>query len=301
VRNKKLYDSWNKIKPNGAAHERIIANIQYQAHYGKVRETKKSYWRSLTPVAACVFMVLALGITVPFFIRNNEGEVPHINIPHVPRGEGNNGYNDAHPPVLSEPLQPGIGTPPLHGAPPLSDAGDQSRPVSPLNPATVLSLEEALSDPCFGRFIPGNAPPEFDFDQAWRFDYPNGDSLIAFWQSQSGRNSIRWQVSTPTDHDHQRIVSADDRERYDLSLYTIPWMDSVPRELMQYVMNPVFLAEELTLEIVKARAVQGRARSPGDASSLEINFSVLFDSAVVSLNISGASPEQVWEMILLLG
>jgi len=265
MRNKKIYDSWSKIKPSKFTNERILANIHSQAHNGQTKSVKKPYWRTFGPAAACMFMVLALGITIPFFIRNYGGDMPHINIPHVP---------DAG---ISQPTQP----------------------VTPINPANELSFEQAVSDPYFGKFIPESVPSGFIFDHAWRFDYEDGDTLIAFWQGERNTN-IRWQISTPTDHDRERIVSAYDREKFDLSLYAIPWAESVPSELIQYVMNPVFLAEELSLEIVTTRVVQGRARNPGDAPSWQINFSVLFDNVVVNLDTTGVSPEQVWEMFLNL-
>ena len=302
VRNKKIYDSWNKIKPKDAVHERIITNIQYQAHYGQAAKAKKSYWRTFTPAAACVFMVMALAITIPFFMRSHGGEIPSITIPNVPGDNGHINGNDPQLPETGTPLLPGTDLSGTHiqPTPPLAGTNDPARPLTPLNPADVITLEEAVLDPYFGMYLPTYVPQGFVFDYAWRFDYPHGDSLIAFWQAGSNY-SISWRISTPTDHDHEHIVSAGDRERFDLSLYTIPWMDSVPREIMQYVMNPMFLAEELTLEIVQARVVQGRPRNPGDAPSVEINFSVLFDGAVVSINATGASPEQVWEMFLSLG
>ena len=291
MKNKKIYESWDKIKPSKATHERIITSIRYRAHYGQTGKAKKPYFRSLMPVAACLVMVLALGITIPYFIRSHGGEVP-INITH-------NGYNNL--PGTDGQTMPGIppGTDgPILSGPLAPPTGDPGRPLTNLNPADIITLEEAMLDPYFGRFISQNVPEGFVFDEAWRFNYPDGDSLIVFWRAAGMMDNIRWQISAPSEHDH--IVSVYDREKFDLSLYTIPWAASVPEELFQYVMNPVFLAEELTLEIVKTRVVQGRGMTPGSAPSIQINFGILFDDAVVSIDASGLSPEQVWEMFVSL-
>jgi len=78
-------------------------------------------------------------------------------------------------------------------------------------------------------------------------------------------DSIRWQISKPTDYYRERIVSVSEYEKYDMSLYTISFADSIPSELWEYVYNPVFLAEELTLDIIQARAYwvdRGRSDAP---------------------------------------
>ena len=270
----KIFDSWNKIKPSDATHERIINNISYQLYYGKKNVKKTPTWRVFVPVAACLFMVLSLALTIPYFLHNSGGDTGHIVIPHVPDDD-----------VLITPLP---------GAPPL----DISQPITPLNPADILTFEQAITDPYFGMFIPDYIPQGFDFEYAWRFGEHDGNSLTAFWQAEMLHN-ISWHITMLDDHNRSLIVSVNDREKFDLSLYPIPWAASVPRELVQYVMNPVFLAEELSLDVVQARTIQGRGRNPGD-SNWQINFSVLIDDIVIRLDTYGVSPEQVWEMFLPL-
>jgi len=289
-----IFDSWDKIKPSETTHKRILANISARTQHTKAK--KRLNGKTFGSFAACLFMVLSLAIAIPFFLRNSEGEFPDIIIYHVPRYDADeilyendtiNGFeilfdDDSN----NEFILPGIDLY-LPGGTPIAP----THPITLPPIADALTLPEAVADPFFGRFIPGNIPPGFTFDLAWRFYYEDGDSLIAFWQD--GANTIRWQISTPTDCDRERIVSVNNREKFDLGLYTVPWADSVPGELMKYVMNPVFKADELCLEIVQARTVQGRGR--GQEGSL--NFSVLFDAAVVNISASGVSPEHVWEMV----
>jgi len=312
MRSKIIFNSWSKIKPRSATHERILENIQNRVQDNQ-RPARSSNWKAFTPVAACIFMVLALAVTVPLFVRNYGGDPSHIFIPREMHDvesdilynsdaeNGAQGYTH-----LSDGDAPPTGTQtPIEGAPPLvlpdiseHDSNHPTQPVTPPAPSENLTFEQSITDPDFGKFIPTNVPPEFTFDHAWRFYAQDINSLTAFWQANA--YSIRWQISTPTDNDLEHIVSITDREKFDLSLYTIPWADSVPRELMQYVMNPVFLADELSLEIIHARAIQGQDRSRNGSTNWQINFSVLFDGAVVSLNTNGVSPEYVWEMILSL-
>jgi hypothetical protein len=99
-------------------------------------------------------------------------------------------------------------------------------------------------------------------------------------------------VSKPTEHDLARIVSINEREKYDMSLYSIPIFASVPEELLEFVLDPVFLAGEITLEAVQARAGLG-----GRGGGGQLNFSVLHGDVVIMIHASGLSPEQVWEML----
>ena len=166
-------------------------------------------------------------------------------------------------------------------------------PVIPELRNEELTLAQAQDDPDFGAFLPVSVPSDFLFDHAWRVINQDFNGLFAFWHiGHASMDAIRWQVSKPTEHDLARIVSVDDREKFDLSLYPIPWMDSVPQELMDFVTNPVFLSDELTLE-----AVQARVLLDGRRDGAQMNFSVLYDDVIINLDVSGMTPEQVWEML----
>jgi len=173
-----------------------------------------------------------------------------------------------------------------NGAADLSVLND---PVIPELRDERLTLEEVRLYSDFGAFFPENALHGFAFDYARRTLTQNFDGILAFWHS--GRDSIRWQVSRPSAHDLAHVVSIYEREKFDLSLYSIPFAESVPQEYSQFVMNPVFLAEELTLDAVQARQLYSRGSS-------HMNFSVLFDDIVVNISATGISAEQVWEMFL---
>ena len=156
-----------------------------------------------------------------------------------------------------------------------------------------LTLDEAYLDPDFGALLPKNVPSRFGFESARRFINQDIDSLFVYWYT--GPDYIDWRVSKTTDYDTRRIVSPGEPEKYEMSRYPIPWADSVPDELREYVSNPVFLAEDLTLEIVQARAYWVD-NDHGDTPGWRMRFSVLSGDVVVEADVKGASPEEVWEM-----
>jgi len=231
MRNEQIYSSWSKVKPDAAAHERMLANILE-------RSQKRSIIGSLKiimPIAACVIVFLAV------FISRLGVEPPPSTV--VPQ------------PVYEN-----------------------------------LTIYEARGCPNFGMFIPTNIPEEFTLDRVWRTIHQDAKILFVFWHS--GMDSVTWQVANATAHDLSLVVDVNDRAMFDLSLYTIPWFQSVPEDLLQYVTNPVFLAQEITIDAVQARAVESRD------GGVHMNFSVLFGNVVVTISANGLLPQDVWEMIL---
>ena len=158
----------------------------------------------------------------------------------------------------------------------------------------VMPLEYARHDPDFGGYLPVNIPAGLSFEHARRSLNQQDNSLFVLW---SGRQStISWTARTPTEDDLRRIVSVDEREKYDMSLYSIPLFDSVPAHLWEYVHNPIFLAEDMTLDVVRARAFDV-SRPGAGAPEWSIDFSVLYSEVLVSVHSRGATPEQIWDML----
>ncbi len=86
-----------------------------------------------------------------------------------------------------------------------------------------------------------------------------------------------------------------DTANYDLSLYPIPHASSVPDELQSIVDNPVFLAEELTLDAVMSRAY--KINDAGDSDDWRMRFSVKYDEIVVEVRTKGVEPEWVYQTL----
>jgi len=166
-----------------------------------------------------------------------------------------------------------------------------ANPVIPELRNNQLTLQEAKQDPVFGSFLPANVPPYLSFDYARRVISQDFNGIFAFWYIPLRSEFIRWQVGNATSHDIANVVSINEREKFDLSLYTIPFAESVPTELSQFVMNPVFLAHELTHDAIQSRALDSRG-------SIQMNFGILFGDVVVYISVTDISPDEVWELII---
>ncbi|MCL2286598.1 MAG: hypothetical protein FWC32_09585 [Firmicutes bacterium] len=166
-------------------------------------------------------------------------------------------------------------------------------PVVPELQDDRMTIEEARLDPDFGRFLPVYVPEGFTPDEARRVIDQHFNGIFAHWHLMGEMSSISWQVSLAAEHDIANVVSINERQKFDLSLYSVPFAETVPEQYSQFVMNPVFLAEEITLDAVQSRDLYGRGGT-------RLNFGVLFGDVVVSISVMDVTPEQVWEMLLTI-
>jgi len=164
-------------------------------------------------------------------------------------------------------------------------------PVIPELRDDRMTIEEARLDPDFGAYLPTYVPEGFSPDEARRTIDQHFNGIFAHWHMMGEMNSISWNVSLAEAHDLANVVSINEPQKFDLSLYSVPLADTVPDEYMQFVTNPVFLAEELTFEAVQSRNLYGRGSS-------RLNFGVLFGDIAINISVMDVSPEQVWDMIL---
>jgi hypothetical protein len=174
-------------------------------------------------------------------------------------------------------------------------------PVIPELRNDLLTIEEAYADPGFGAYLPprSSIPPQFLFESAHRYLTQQQNGLLVHWNNgHLGRyDNIRWQIEDVTDWHRERLVSPEEREKYDMALYPIPWMDSMPEEIWQVAMNPVFRAEDLTLDILLARTQVYGGREAAGGQTV-IMFGILFDDGIaVEIHTTGISPELLWEML----
>lgn len=161
----------------------------------------------------------------------------------------------------------------------------------------ALTLEQAKNDADFGAYVPLSVPPEFSFRSAQKSADTGGASLCVIWDEAGGGNSsITWKISTSIASEPGHIVYASEREKYDMALYKSPFNESVPEELWEYFKNPVFPADELTLDTVSARAYRS-ASSMDEARGLRMAFSVLYGDVLVRVDTNGATPGQLFEML----
>jgi hypothetical protein len=162
-----------------------------------------------------------------------------------------------------------------------------------------FTLEEAYGDPEFGRYlpIPLNLPPRFQFESAHRFMNQQQNGLMVHWNNSHlrGLDYLHWNIQEVSDWHLERLVAPEETAKYDMSLYPIPWMDSMPEDIREFAVNPVFRMEELTLEVIRMRT-QWVDGGRGDTPGYRMQFSVLLGDIVIELHANGLTPEEVWSL-----
>jgi len=180
------------------------------------------------------------------------------------------------------------------GKPDLSNIVPEEIPE--LTEQTFDTLIEARAESDFGRYLPSEIPAGFGDASIYRFKFQDSNFLTAMWSR--GMDDLSWVITPYTEEDAHRITSVDDKKNYDLSLYPIPRADSVPDELREIVNDPIFEAEELTLEAVYCRAY--KVNDAGDTDGWRMKFSVKYGDVIVSVSAKGVEPEWVYQQLVNL-
>lgn len=152
------------------------------------------------------------------------------------------------------------------------------------------TLSEARTEPDFGGYLPTELPDGFAESDIRRFRFGDSNHLSALWSR--GLNDLSWVVTHYTEADAHRLTGINELENYDLSLYPIPRADSVPEELREIVDDPIFDAQELTLESVYRRAY--KVQDAGDTDGWRMQFSVRYGDVLVSISSKGVEPEWLY-------
>lgn len=157
-----------------------------------------------------------------------------------------------------------------------------------------MTFSEAQTDSEFGAYLPNEVPSGFAEESIRRYKDQNSNYLSGLWTK--GYDELKWQITSFTEQDVSRLVSIDETEKYDLSLYPIPRADSVPTELREVVDNPIFIAEELTWDAVCSRAY--KTGESGDGNGWRMAFSVKYNNVIVNINAKGVDPEWVYQQLV---
>ena len=158
------------------------------------------------------------------------------------------------------------------------------------------TLAEAQTEPDFGQYMPSELPVGFGDAIIRRFQFQDSNYLSGMWSR--GMDDLTWVVEPYSEDDAHRLTSVNDKINYDLSLYPIPRADSVPDELREIVDNPIFEAEELTLETVYCRAY--KVDDAGDTDGWRMKFSVKYRDVIVSVSTKGVDPEWLYQQLMNL-
>jgi len=158
------------------------------------------------------------------------------------------------------------------------------------------TLAQAQTESDFGGYLPSELPTGFGDAAIRRFKFQDANYLSALWSK--GLDNLSWVVDYYIEEDAHRLTSVNDKKNYDLSLYPIPRADSVPNELREIVGDPIFEAEELTLDAVYCRAY--KVDDAGDTDGWRMKFSVKYGDVIVSISTKGVDPEWLYQQLVNL-
>ena len=152
-----------------------------------------------------------------------------------------------------------------------TDLSVLANPVIPKLRRDTMTLEEARLDPDFGAYIPTLIPDGFVFHSARRIIDVGLDELSLEWEQYNSENGC---IDGYINLD---ILNAPDSQQFVSS-------------------TPVFLAKDLSLDIVKANArlVNGE---DGTKPGWFVLLFIQYENIRVEIRASGASPEQIWAML----
>lgn len=152
------------------------------------------------------------------------------------------------------------------------------------------TLAQARQEADFAPYLPTAEPKGYN-EFYGRLSYQEGRSNDLFVRWSRGYDNVEVCIYRDGYYSYN-LVSPDQPETYDLSLYPIPWCDSVPEKYRETVDRPAFKAEDMSLAIAEAR---GREH---DTGGMTYSFDVLHpDGTVVSYRCDGLTAAQVWAMV----
>lgn len=179
------------------------------------------------------------------------------------------------------------------------NGGEEETPVDvesclPLK-SEKLTEAESRSREALGAYVPGVLPEGYVFEEAYTLPDASQANLTVCWTR--GMDSIMLHLEKP--EKLPATVDVARRESYDQRLYEIPYGETVPEDYRESFWNPVFAAQDFTLEIVESRMKS--YDDAGDTDTPRGNFGVLYpDGVVVRFNGRGTAQE-IWEMFCSMG
>ncbi len=170
-------------------------------------------------------------------------------------------------------------------------------PVIPELIDEELSEQEAYNETDFGKYL-FYIPNDYVFNGAYRWLNQNTNSLFASWSK--GYNDVSISVYPNDENSTSHIVSPEQTELYDMSLYPTPWAESMPNDTGQIIQNPVFRIEDLTLDMIKMRGYTFNEVGDPSSDSLNLRFSVLYGDIVVEIKSEDLSANYLYDKLISL-
>ena len=101
-------------------------------------------------------------------------------------------------------------------------------------------------------------------------------------------------IITKVDAADIQLTDITAEETYNVHLYDIPYAETLPKEYRTIFDNPVFEAEDLSLELIEKR--MKTIADAGDTATPRGNFSVLYEEGVLVKFGGRGTAQEIWEM-----
>ncbi len=166
-------------------------------------------------------------------------------------------------------------------------------PAQAVTGAEDFALDHPEAD--FLSYLPTEGPEDYG-EFHGRLNYQEGVRKTFFVRWTRGYDDVEVEARLPEgdkeDYAYGDLVDVTVPESYDWRLYEGSISDSVPEEYRDSFYKPAFRAEDMSLEIVKARM------NDKDTGGQSCRFYVIHENgAVVGYNCSGVSAEYVWGLV----
>lgn len=172
--------------------------------------------------------------------------------------------------------------------------GDIDTCLPPLQ-SQKLTLAQAREDDVLGAYVPTALPAGYAFEEAYRVTESGEANLTVCWTR--GMDSITLHLERT--ENPPATVDVEKTESYDQRLYEVPYGETVPREYRQTFDNPVFAAEDFSLEIVESRMKS--YDDQGDTDTPRGTFYVLYPDGVLVRFSGRGTAKEIWEMFCSMG
>lgn len=158
-----------------------------------------------------------------------------------------------------------------------------------------LSQREAYLLDDYGQLLPKSMLLGFKFESASIYNSDTTGKRLSF-HYRTGYYYIDVYVRGIQPEDEARMVKANEIDKYDITKYTIPFANSVPRSLHDTMDNPIFQAGELTEEILSLRKYITHEK--GDDKGGEcMRFAIQCGEYLIEYTIKGNSLDGVFNMV----
>lgn len=152
---------------------------------------------------------------------------------------------------------------------------------------------EARQMAVLGEYVPTVLPAGYIWESGKLSGATEAASERVFLVWTRGMDYIELAI-TRVDVAELQLTDITAEETYNVHLYDIPYAETIPEEYRDTFNNPVFMAEDLSLELIEKRM-----KSFGDAGDTDTprgNFSVLYENGVLVDFGGRGTAQEIWEM-----